>query len=260
MTMDESTLKAALELEEEPAEDPAEEQGTPAEQPEEKQEDKQEQSKEEQSREERARQAHGRRIREAEEAGRRAAREELSATISRLGLKDPKTGKPVDTVEALEAYERSQSDERLAAGQGTADDIRRIVREETRQRPAEDPMQDPRVKEQLAQIRAMDPEMTDLDAILASEVGEKFRGYVQRGLDFVDAYTLAAKDRLSKRAEEAARTKAASKDHLQGTQSRGAGSVSVPAAVMEEYRLFMPDATEAEIVKHYNQDLKRVRR
>ena len=254
-------LNDILELEEEPAEEAAEdaeetEETVEAEESEESEEKVREQP--EQSQEERSRQAHARRIREAEEAGRRAARAEMSATIARLGLKDPKTQKPVDTVEALEAYERSQSEELLAAGQGNADDVRRIVREEMR--PKADPMADPRVQQQLAQIRAMDPEAKDLQTILESDVGEKFRSYVGKGLDFVDAYTLAAKDRLGRRAQEAAQTKAASKDHLQGTSSRGTGSVSVPASVMEMYRAFDPDATEAEIVKHYNRDLKQVKR
>ena len=252
MTMDESTLKNALELEE-PAEEPAAEtaEETPAAQPEQKQE---------QSPEERSRQAHARRIREAEEAGRRAAYAEFDEILDGMALKNPKTQEPIDNYAKFRAYGMNLSDDRLASGQGTAADIRRIVREETRTKEPEDPMQDPRVKEQLAQIRAMDPEMTDLDAILASEAGEKFRGYVQRGLDFVDAYTLAARDRLSKRAEEAARTKAASKDHLTGTQSRGTGSVSVPADIAAEYRMFDPGISDADIAKHYNKYLKSIKK
>ena len=117
------------------------------------------------------------------------------------------------------------------------------------------------VSAQLARIREMDPEMEDLGAILRSEAGDRFRQYVDMGLDFVDAYTLAARERLEElrthRAEEAARAKAAGKDHLSATTSRGRGALSVPAGEMAIIRALLPDATDEEIRRYYNQDRKR---
>ena len=117
------------------------------------------------------------------------------------------------------------------------------------------------VNAQLARIRAMDPEMRDLGDILRSDAGESFRQYVGMGLDFVDAYTLAARERLeelrSRRAEENARAKAAGKDHLSATTTRGRGSLSVPAGEMAVIRALLPDATDEEIRRYYNQDRKR---
>lgn len=117
------------------------------------------------------------------------------------------------------------------------------------------------VNAQLARIRAMDPEMRDLGDILRSDAGESFRQYVSMGLDFVDAYTLAARERLeelrSRRAEENARAKAAGKDHLSATVSRGRGNLSVPAGEMAVIRALLPDATDEEIRRYYNQDRKR---
>lgn len=225
-------------------------------------------TKTEQTPEERSRQAAGRRIREREEAARKEERDRVSGILARLGIEDPDTGDPVDSVEKLEAYEQMLSDRRLASGKGTADDIKRIVRdairEETRQSA---PERDPRIDAELAEIARMDPDMAGqtpndtLAAILNSDSGDKFRGYVDKGLSFIEAYRLAAADKLDKlrsgQAAEAARVKAASKDHLSSTSSRGQGAVAVPADELSYYKLLMPDATDAEIQKHYNADRKR---
>lgn len=220
----------------------------------------------EQDRAERARQAAARREREAEVQRREArayqqARAEVSATLQRLGIKNPKTDKAISSVEELEAYEKGLSDDRLSSGNGTAEDIKRVVREAIRdtqpaQRP-QNPMDDPEVKRQLAEIRAMDPAMTDLGAILQSEAGERFKGYVARGLNFVDAYTLAAKERLNNIQANRAGAKAAGKSHLNATRQQGTGALSVPADEMALFRELNPDATEADIQKYYNADKKK---
>lgn len=135
-----------------------------------------------------------------------------------------------------------------AAGAGEAEAAQRLSDEEL-------------VLEQLARIRAMDPEMTDLGAILDSEAGESFRKYVAMGLDFVDAYTLAARERLlalrDRRMAESRRPKAAGKGHLSATSTHGRGGVSVPAGEMAIIRALLPDATDEEIRRYYNQDRKR---
>jgi len=114
---------------------------------------------------------------------------------------------------------------------------------------------------QLGEIRAMDPEMTDLGAILRSEAGPRFREYVGRGLDFVDAYTLAARDKLGRlaaeRAGNAARAKAAGKEHLTATGTRGRGSLSVPADELALFRELNPGVSDEDIRKYYNADRKR---
>lgn len=220
--------------------------------------------KKEQTPEERARQAEGRRRREAEEAGRRAAMEEMNAVISRLGFTDPATGEAVDTAEKLKAYEAKLRKDRFAAGKPTEADIDAKVQEAIQKRnaPAEEPRGiDPRIQSELDQIKALDPEMTDLGAILHSEAGEKFRGYVSRGLGFLDAYKLAAEERLSSlrqgKAAEAARLQAASKDHLSGTKTTGSGALSVPAETEEYFRVFFPEESAADHQRMYNADQKR---
>ena len=220
--------------------------------------------KPEQTPEERARQAEGRRRREAEEAGRKAAMAEMDTVISRLGFTDPDTGEAVDTAEKLKAYEAKLRKDRFAAGKPTEADIEAKVRETMQRQQApqqETPAVDPRVERELEQIKALDPEMVDLDAIVHSEAGPKFVSYVRRGLGFLDAYKLAAEERLASlrqgKAAEAARLQAASKDHLSGTKTQGTGAVAVPRDVEANYRVFFPDASAADIQRMYNADLKK---
>ena len=185
--------------------------------------------------EERARQAAGRRLREREAAARSAARAEIADTLRRRGVLDPRTGRPVGSLEELER--------------------------EAPPLPERTPTQDPRVTAELEEIRRMDPEMEDLGCILRSESGERFRRYVRRGLSFVEAYTLAARDKLNglreDRAREAARVKAASKNHLNATSSTGLGALPVPGDEMALFRELLPEAAEAEIRRYYNADRKR---
>ena len=242
----------------------ADDNGQQEEQPGEQNEQQQEQQ--EQDHAERARQAAARREREAEVQRREArayqqARAEVSATLQRLGIKNPKTDKVIATVEELEEYEKGLSDERLSSGTGTAEDIKRVVRDAIREvQPApqpKHPADDQESQRQLAEIRAMDPAMTDIKAILESEAGEKFRGYVNKGLNFVDAYTLAAKDRLARIQANRAGAKAGGKSHLNATRQQGVGALSVPADEMVLFRELNPDATEADIQKYYNADKKK---
>lgn len=223
-----------------------------------------EEPKPELTEQERARQAEGRRIRQREEQAYRAAyqqaRADMSALLKRVGLKDG--DKDIDTVDALEAYEKSMSDERIASGRGTAQDIERVVQDAIRKMQPPAPQrteatENPDVQRQLAQIRAMDPAMTDLGAILQSEAGEKFRGYVAKGLDFVDAYTLAAKDRLATLQSNRAAARAGSKAHLNATKQQGVGALSVPRDQMDLFRALNPGASDADIQKFYNADRKK---
>lgn len=221
------------------------------------------QEPQEQSMDERAAQAAARREREERERRReqrayQTARQEMSSLIRELGISDPDKGTPIDSVDALEAYAKALREERLHAGNPTGDDIKQIVREELRssQRQTQQTEQkaaDNRlVQEQLAQIKAMDPAMTDLKSILESEAGPKFREYVGKGLDFVDAYKLAAEGRLAgiKSNRQGART--GGKDHLTPTKTAGSGDLDVPADEMAIFRELNPDMSEAEIRSFYN--------
>lgn len=113
---------------------------------------------------------------------------------------------------------------------------------------------------ELAEIRRMDPEMVDLQAILQSETGPAFRAAVGRGASFLEAFKLANFERLTakartdaaQRAAQAERNGQRGKEHLRSTSSAGSGSAPVPAEVMAMYKRLNPGKSEAEIREHYN--------
>lgn len=227
--------------------------------------------------EERSRQAHGRRQRELEQARTDAVtaeRTRISEVLKRLGIANPdKNGAPIESLEELEAYERAESDRRLNDGKGTADDVRRIVREEetkrvkerqaAEQRAANDAAFEAKLSEEIKAISEYDPSIkTSQDLLNKEGANPTFRNYVNRGLTFLEAYELTHKNEIRARDRAAASeaVKAVGKDHLRGTTSRADGSVDVPDDVKAQYRIFDPDISDADIRKHYNADLKSVKR
>ena len=195
----------------------------------------------------------------ADEA-RNAERTRTSELLKRLGIERPDGG-VIDSVDALEAFERSQSDERIASGRANADDMRRIARETMAEKPEDE------VDRQLEAIRDMEPEWEDktpkevLGAILESDIGADFRAEVEKGATFLQAYgkaTKAASARAKGSAASAA-AKAASKGHLSSTSTRGEGSLEVPSDEMAMFRELIPGATDAEIRDFYNRDRKRMK-
>lgn len=234
------------------------------------------------SQEERTRQAYGRRQRELEAARAEAIRAErarISETLKRLGIRNPDSedGGIIGSVDELEDYERGLSDKRLASGQASAEDVRRIVREESEaQRKAAAQAEKARrdradfetkVAEELKVIASYDSGIKTVDDLIRKEGNNPaFRGYVDKGLTFQESYELAhrdeirAKDRKESAEKVAEQAKAAGKDHLRGTSSRFSGEVDVPDDIKAQYRIFDPTITDAEIRKHYNADLKKVRR
>lgn len=215
-----------------------------------------------QSAEERSRQAAGRRSREREQIAqqaRAAARAEMSATLASLGIENPDNGTVIGTVDELEAYAKSLSDQRISSGRANAEDIRRIARE-TMQPNAGD-----EVDRQLETLRDMDPEWSGmttkevLGAILESEIGADFRQAVEKGATFIQAYGRATKaaNARAKKSAATATAKAAGKNHLGATNQRGTGALDVPADEMAIFRELMPEASDAAIQKYYNADRKK---
>ena len=230
------------------------------------------------SQEERARQAYGRRQRELEAARAdaiKAERARISETLKRLGIRNPDSedGGIIGSIDELENYERGLSEKR----QASVEDVRRIVREESeaqqraaaREAKAQKDQADFEVKVagELKVIASYDPDIKTVDDLVRKEGGNPvFRGYIDKGLTFQEAYELAhrdeirAKDRTESAEKVAEQAKAAGKEHLRGTASRSSGEVEVPDDIKAQYRIFDPTITDAEIRKHYNADLKKVRR
>lgn len=209
------------------------------------------------SKEERAKQAAGRRSREREtliSQTREAERARVNDLLKRIGGIERDDGTVMETVDALETYEREQSDERIAQGRANADDIRRIAQEAVNPGAG-----DADVEKELEMIREMDPTMTDLGTILQSDIGQDFRDYVEKGATFLQAYGRAIREKNARsdgaRAAEAA--KAAGKGHLGATKQRGEGALTVPPDELALFRELNPGMSDKEIQDYYNRDKKK---
>ena len=196
----------------------------------------------------------------AEEA-RQKERARFNELLKSVGI-ERDDGTTIDDVDALEAFRKAQSDERIAQGRANAEDIRRIAQEATRpDKGSAD------VDKELEMIREMDPEYADLEArevlgaILQSDIGDSFRKHVDSGATFIQAYGRATRERNARAegARSAAAAKAAGKGHLGATKQRGEGAMDVPADEMKWFRELIPGASDQEIRDFYNRDKKRIK-
>lgn len=212
-------------------------------------------------------------VQKAREETREEMKRELEESIRALGLKNPYTQKPIVDKAGLDEYKQQFDIDRQArfakkAGmnddefQKFVDDLPKVKEAEAKAAQAEEAMkavQAERAKaeidRQISEIREIDPSITSIDDLRKMEAYDRFYELVKRGNTLTDAFKLANMDKLTAKSTEAAKQAAlnqvASKAHLDRTVTRGAGSVTVPADVIAEYRQFNPDATDAEIRNHY---------
>lgn len=205
---------------------------------------------------------------------------QLEDIFTRAGLKNTVTGQPIKTQADFESWERSWHQQQLAsqveAGQLTPEMLDKVIAEhpdvkraqaliqaqqQLEQQRAEEAAQR-RIEADLAKIRALDPEVTTVEQLFAGSYGQQIMELTQKGLDLAQAYYLATREDREKAIAESARQQAAlqarGKQHMiPNGNAAGAGAVAVPQAEMQLYRMFMPDASEAEIQAHYNKHLKK---
>lgn len=205
---------------------------------------------------------------------------QLEDIFTRAGLKNTVTGQPIKTQADFENWERSWHQQQLAsqaeAGTLTPEMLDKVISEhpdvkraqaliqaqrQLEQQRAEEAAKQ-RIEADLAKIRALDSEVTTVEQLFAGSYGQQIMELTQKGLDLAQAYYLATREDREKAIAESARQQAAlqarGKQHLiPNGNAAGAGAVAVPQAEMQLYRMFMPDATEAEIQAHYNKHLKK---
>ena len=237
---------------------------------------------------ERARFAAARRKAEAErDAAVKKAKEEAAVELQRAvdeafaltGITNPYTGQPIRSKAEYEAYRTQAAEDRRdkllrksgmteAEYKEFVDDLPEVKAARAAKEQADAAAQTAReaaarqkVDEQLTEIAKFDPSVKTLADLAKTENYPKVYEMVKKGYDLADAYKLANFDAVRQSTAEvtrqAAMNAAAGKGHLSGTSSRGVGTVSVPADVKEMYRMFDPDATDAEIQKHYNRYAKK---
>lgn len=111
---------------------------------------------------------------------------------------------------------------------------------------------------QLAEIHKLDPSINSMDDLVAMENFDEFDYLAKKGgMTMVQAFKVAAFDRLQAKRAEAARQAAVnaakSKSHLKSTSAGAASnSVPIPRSTYEQYKAIFPDWTDSRIREHWN--------
>lgn len=214
------------------------------------------------------------------------AKEEAQAEVQRTldeafknsGLINPYTEKPIASKAEYDAYMArlaSEKKDRILKKSGMTDEewgqfvegLPQVREAKQARAAAEEAAKQAReqqarlkVEEELKEIGALDPSIKELKDIAKLETYPKFYELVKKGNSLVDAFKLANYDALTSSTAAASRqaaiNAAQSKRHLSQTAQRGVGAVTVPSEVKEAYRAFNPNASEAEIQRHYSTYLK----
>lgn len=204
---------------------------------------------------------------EAEQKGRDAAASEI---FRQMGLKDPKTGEPITTMEQFAAYQqektRAKAEQDLKNGKLSPEVLQSVlmaspevqaVLQSAKETKETAEIQDftARREMELAEIRRINPEIKTLDDIIRMPTGGDFADLVRKGCSFVQAYKVANIDSITQKAraagEQRARNAAMSQAHIKGTPTGQTEQTVVPKQVRDMYRVFNPGITDEEIARDY---------
>lgn len=234
------------------------------EEPEEEDQPEEEPEKKQQTPEERRAQAAARRQREQQEAidaavaaERKRNQEAWDAHYRAMNLRDPYHGnKPVTTQAEYDAYVEARDQQALErdlkAGKITPEryqaDVQRAAQAAARQqaeaaqRAAEGRAE---VDRQFAALQAAYPSVKSLGELMQDQA---FVAALPVTRDMTRAYRMAHVDEIEASAKAAAQAgRDSGKSHLRRAGTRGGGAPMVTQDVIDQYRIFDPDATVEEI-------------
>lgn len=205
--------------------------------------------------------------RKAEADAKKRMEAEMDKAFAGMGLTDPYTNKPINTKAEMDAYlERLHSEQikevQEKAGM-TQEDYQRFVDSlpevqagKAAMKQVENLEIQARIDKDLGEIRKINPNIKTMEDVAKLDNFQQLFDMVGRGYSLPDAYKVLNYDSLTSRAVEVAKQQAlnsvGNKGHLQPSLPRGQGAIPVPVEIAAEYRLFNPDATDAEIQAHYN--------
>lgn len=189
------------------------------------------------------------------------------------GFTNPETGQPINSAQdyfnALDAQERLANKKALADSGLDPNLIERAVNNSPAIKAANLVLQEQRLKEvqtylekQVEEVGKLDPDIKSAADIERSErYPEVFRYVNENHLSVVDAYKLVYADKLvgNKTAaiKQQAINNAKSQQHLTATEGNTKGSdlKEVPSSIIDQWRNFFPDKTDAQIRELYNNSL-----
>lgn len=211
--------------------------------------------------------------RRAEEEAQRKAQAEVDGIFKAAGMRNPYTQKPITNRTEFEEYKKRFDEEQFqkvkSASGMTEEKFNEFVEklpqvQKARQSEAQAQevirqaqMQEAKLAAEsgIRAIQQYNPSIKTVQDLAKMPEYAEFYTYVQKGLDFEEAYLLTHRTQITQNNAAAARQaalNAQSKSHMIPTTARsGAGLPEVPADVYEQYRLLNPKATKAEIQRHW---------
>lgn len=215
-------------------------------------------------------------IREAREAAEKTRDDAWSSAIAGLGLKG-RDGKIITTLEQLgEASadaQRNRIEREMKAGTMSTQQLEEAAAELPGIKQRLDAAQKAEAEARAAKAKAdFDRQFAEIakhepgiknpkDLSKLPHYAEMLELIQERHMSVLDAYKLAhfdtSRDAAAQRAAAAARQASKGKTHLQGTDTRGTGGVTVPEDIAANYRLMNPGMTDAQIAADY---AKRIRK
>lgn len=212
--------------------------------------------------------------REAEaKANRRMSALDAEVAERFKGLSNPITGQPITSAreyfDALDAQEKLATQKKLADNGIDPELIDKAVNNSPAVKAANLVIQEQRLKEvqtylekQVEEVGKIDPDIHSASDIEKSERYPEIYRYVNENhLSIVDAYKLAYADKLNERKTAAVKQQAInnakSQQHLTATEGNVKGSdlKEVPSSVIEQWRIWFPDKSDAQIRELYNNSL-----
>ena len=194
------------------------------------------------------------------------ARRIIDQAFLNSGLTNPYTKKPITSKAEYDEYRTrfdAEQRERVLKRSGMNQDefdsyiqnLPEVKQARAEQERARAVLSRARVDEQIREIGKISPEIRSAEDLAAMETYPQLLEKVKQGYSITDAYRLVNYDSLLQKAADGAKQAAVSsvqsKRHLKSTEQRGQGSTVVPREVMEQYRMFNPDATDEEIRAHW---------
>lgn len=204
----------------------------------------------------------------------------LNDLFAKAGLKNTFTGEPITNLDQFHAwnkqFEANRLQQELKSGKLTVEGLNQVVsqhpavqqaqqliqQQQTQQAQQKQAADMAKIEAEIAEISKLDPAIKGVADLLNMPTSDQFKGYVAKGYGFLDAFKLSNMDRLATAKAEAAKQEAMNnargKDHLKATgNARGSGAASVPPNQMAIFRQMNPGASDAEILKFYNNYLSR---
>lgn len=211
--------------------------------------------------------------RRAEVEAKTKAEREMDEKLRKIGMINPSTGTPVhnrDEYELVRKGRAAQERQKFMQENGMdeqqyyhfVDSLPEVRAARIAQQRAETAAVNAGLNAELQQIRAIDPKISSLRDLQNAPAYKSVLALVEKGNSLIDAYKLANFETLTQTAaaaqKQAVLNSLHGKAHMQPVAGRQGGTAApVPKPVLEQYRMFNPNATEEEIRQHYHQNLQK---